>query len=75
MARVDLIQFDSGEYGLQEVDDDGALTALFNHEADQLEVGTRSWAFVRTLAEGDDYDPDDADDFWRALEGVHEITP
>ena len=75
MARLDLIKFDSGEYGLQEVDDAGKLTTLFNHEADQLEFGTRSWDFVRTLAAGVDYDPDDTDDFWRALDGVPEITP
>jgi len=75
MARLDLIKFANGQYGLQAVDDDGKLTTLWDHEADQLEFQQRSWEFVRTLAEGDAYDPDNADDFWRALDGVPEITP
>ena len=75
MARLDLIRFTSGAYGLQAVDDHGALMALWDHEADQLAFGKRSWEFVRTLAEGDAYDPDNSDDFWRALDGVPEITP
>jgi hypothetical protein len=75
MARLDLIRFDTGEYGLQEVNDEDALVTLWDHEADQLAFGMRSWTFVRTLAEGDAYDPDDRDDFWNALEGVVEITP
>jgi hypothetical protein len=75
MARLDLIRFDSGAYGLQEVDDQGKLTALWNHEADQLEFQERSWEVIRTLAQDDAYDPDDPDDFWRALFGVPEISP
>jgi hypothetical protein len=76
VARLDLIQFvDSQEYGLQEVDDDGGLAGLWNHEADQLEYGKRAWVFVRTLAEGNAYDADNPDDFWRAIEDVPEITP
>ena len=75
MARLDLIKFDTGEFGLQEVNDEGALTTLWDHEADQLAFGICAWTFVRTLAEGDDYDKDEPDDFWRAIDGVVEITP
>jgi hypothetical protein len=72
---LDLIRFETGEYGLQEVHDDGTLTTLWDHEADQLDFGKRSWTFIRTRAEGEWYNPDDPDDFWQSLEGVREIPP
>ncbi len=75
MARLDLIKFEDGDFGLQEVNDWGEVTGLWDHEADQLGYEKRSWEVVRTLAEGDGYDPDDPDDFWTALTGVAEITP
>jgi len=75
MARLDLIRFDTGAFGLQEVDDDGELLTLYNETADQLEFGNQAWTFVRTLAEGEDYDPEESDDFWRAIDGAEEITP
>lgn len=76
MARVNLIQFDSGEYGIAEVEDDDALIALFNDKAAQVDARTRTWRFVRPLAgPADGYDPDDRDTFWTALEGVVELTP
>jgi hypothetical protein len=75
MARLDLIRYDDGRYGLQEVDDAGELLTLYNDTADQIDFGKRSWTFVRTLAEGADYDETEPDDFWRAIEGVGEITP
>jgi hypothetical protein len=75
MARLDLIRYDDGNYGLQEVSDTGALLRLYNETADQLEFGKRSWTFIRTLAEGADYDENEPDDFWRAIEGVEEIAP
>lgn len=81
MARLDLIQFKTGTFGLQEVDDRGTITALWDHEADYLALGrrastvVRTWTVVRTLAQGEAYDPDAPDDFWRALAGVAEITP
>ena len=74
MARLDLIKFDTGAFGLQEVDDNDNILALYDENADQLPFQKRSWTFVRTLA-GAGYDHTDPDDFWHAIEGVDEITP
>lgn len=75
MSRLDLVRFDNGKFGLQEIDDEGFLTVLWDESATQIHHGARQWAHVRTLASGADYAPDDPDDFWRALDGVGEITP
>jgi hypothetical protein len=75
--RLDLIKFTNlhgkpaNSFGLQEVDEDGNLVHLFDHEADQLNGHPKAnFQFVRTLGE-----MDDSDDFWNLIAGVKEITP
>lgn len=75
--RLDLIQFTRlhGEavnsFGLQEVDEDGNLVNLFDHEADQLNgYPQATFKFVRTLGE-----LRDNDDFWHLVDEAPEITP
>lgn len=75
--RLDLIKFTRlhgkavNLFGLQEVDENGNLIHLFDHEADQLNgYSQATFEFVRTLGE-----MEDADDFWNLVAGAKEITP
>lgn len=76
-TRLDLIKFTSlhgkpvNQFGLQEVDEDGNLVNLFDHEADQLNGHPQAnFEFVRTLGL-----MADSDDFWNLVAEAKEITP
>jgi hypothetical protein len=76
-TRLDLIKFTNlhgkpaNSFGLQEVDSNGNLLHLYDHEADQLNGHPKaSFEFVRTLGT-----MDDSDDFWNLVADAKEITP
>lgn len=66
MNHLDLIKFDTNEFGFQEIGRNGELLRLYSADGDQLDLYSpaKSWRHVKDLGE---IDPEDSDTFWELV--------